>query len=69
MARSTTTHRSTKTTMATLGDDVRVGIYVRRSTDDEHQPYSLEAQDARLTAYIEGYSRVMMDSPSAACHT
>jgi site-specific DNA recombinase len=53
MARSTTTHRSTKTTMATLGDDVRVGIYVRRSTDDEHQPYSIEAQDARLTAYID----------------
>lgn len=39
--------------MATLGDDVRVGIYVRRSTDDEHQPYSLEAQDTRLTAYID----------------
>src|SRR5689334_7468529 len=51
-ARSTT-HRSTKTTMATLGDDMRVGIYVRRSTDDEHQPYSLEAQDTRLTAYID----------------
>lgn len=31
--------------MTTLGDDVRVGIYVRRSTDDEHQPYSIEAQD------------------------
>jgi Resolvase, N terminal domain len=34
------------------GGDVRVGVYVRRSTDDEHQPYSIEAQDARLTAYI-----------------
>jgi site-specific DNA recombinase len=34
------------------GSDVRVGVYVRRSTDDEHQPYSIEAQDARLTAYI-----------------
>ena len=32
--------------------DVRVGVYVRRSTDDEHQPYSIEAQDTRLTAYI-----------------
>jgi transposase-like protein len=31
-----------KTTMATLGDDVRVGIYVRRFTDDEHQPYFLD---------------------------
>lgn len=37
----------------TLGDDVRVGIYVRRSTDDEHQPYSIEAQDTRLQAYID----------------
>jgi len=34
------------------GDAVRVGVYVRRSTDDEHQPYSIEAQDARLAAYI-----------------
>ena len=25
---------------------------MRRSTDDEHQPYSIEAQDARLAAYI-----------------
>jgi site-specific DNA recombinase len=32
--------------------DMRVGVYVRRSTDDEHQPYSIEAQDTRLTAYI-----------------
>jgi site-specific DNA recombinase len=32
--------------------DVRVGVYARRSTDDEHQPYSIEAQDARLAAYI-----------------
>jgi site-specific DNA recombinase len=34
------------------GDDVRVGVYVRRSTDDEHQPYSIEAQDTRLAAYL-----------------
>ncbi len=32
--------------------DVRVGVYVRRSTDDEHQPYSIGAQDTRLAAYI-----------------
>jgi site-specific DNA recombinase len=45
----------TLTTTATthgLAGDVRVGIYLRRSTDDEHQPYSIEAQDARLAAYI-----------------
>lgn len=52
MARSTTAQRTKKTAMTTLGDDVRVGIYVRRSTDDEHQPYSIEAQDTRLDAYI-----------------
>ena len=37
---------------ADRGGDVRVGVYVRRSTDDEHQPYSIEAQDARLASYI-----------------
>ncbi|GAA5115350.1 recombinase family protein [Haloechinothrix salitolerans] len=52
MARSTTAQRTKKAAMTTLGDDVRVGIYVRRSTDDEHQPYSIEAQDTRLDAYI-----------------
>ena len=31
---------------------IRVAIYLRRSTDDEHQPYSIEAQDTRLGAYI-----------------
>ncbi len=34
-------------------ETVRVGIYVRRSTDDEHQPYSIEAQDARLQSYVD----------------
>jgi hypothetical protein len=33
---------------------VRVAIYTRISTDEEHQPYSLEAQDTRLGAYIAG---------------
>jgi site-specific DNA recombinase len=37
---------------ASHGGDVRVGVYVRRSTDDEHQPYSIEAQDTRLASYI-----------------
>ena len=31
---------------------VRVATYTRISTDEEHQPYSLEAQDQRLRAYI-----------------
>jgi site-specific DNA recombinase len=34
------------------GDEVRVGTYVRRSTDDEHQPYSKEAQDTQLATYV-----------------
>lgn len=31
---------------------VRVATYTRISTDEEHQPYSLEAQDERLRSYI-----------------
>ena len=53
MARSATAQRTKKAAMTTLGEDVRVGIYVRRSTDDEHQPYSKEAQDTRLGLYID----------------
>jgi site-specific DNA recombinase len=52
MARSTT-HHTKKTPMTPLSDLVRIGIYLRRSTDDEHQPYSIEAQETRLAAYID----------------
>src|SRR6202047_2935839 len=31
---------------------MRVATYTRISTDEEHQPYSLEAQDTRLRAYV-----------------
>jgi site-specific DNA recombinase len=31
---------------------LRVALYTRRSTDDEHQPYSIEAQTQRLHAYV-----------------
>jgi len=31
----------------------RVAIYIRISTDEEHQPFSLEAQEARLMSYID----------------
>jgi site-specific DNA recombinase len=34
------------------GQRVRVAIYVRISTDEEHQPFSKEAQETRLRAYI-----------------
>jgi site-specific DNA recombinase len=30
-------------TSTSLSEDVRVGIYVRRSTDDDNQPYSIDA--------------------------
>jgi site-specific DNA recombinase len=30
-----------------------VAIYVRRSTDDEHQPFSIDAQISKLTSYID----------------
>jgi site-specific DNA recombinase len=30
----------------------RVAVYTRRSTDVEHQPYSIEAQTLRLDAYV-----------------
>jgi DNA invertase Pin-like site-specific DNA recombinase len=32
--------------------DMRVAIYTRISIDEEHQPYWLDAQDTRLSAYI-----------------
>ena len=32
---------------------VRVATYTRISTDEEHQPYSLEAQTTRLGAYVQ----------------
>jgi site-specific DNA recombinase len=32
---------------------VRIGTLTRRSTDDEHQPYSIEAQDVRLGAFVQ----------------
>lgn len=35
------------------GAEVRVAIYLRISTDEEHQPFSLEAQEHRLRAFIE----------------
>jgi len=41
-----------------FGDDIptrplRVAIYIRISTDEEHQPFSLEAQETKLRSYVE----------------
>lgn len=54
MARATKKNKVKRTFQARLEEleTVRVGIYVRRSTDDEHQPYSIEAQDERLNNYV-----------------
>lgn len=32
---------------------VRVAVYIRISTDEEHQPFSLEAQEAKLRGYVD----------------
>ena len=34
---------------------VKVATLTRRSTDEEHQPYSIEARDERLGAYIRSW--------------
>jgi site-specific DNA recombinase len=37
------------------GDEItnrRVAIYIRRSTDEDHQPFSLEAQETKLRAFV-----------------
>jgi site-specific DNA recombinase len=48
-------HRQ-KRRRASPGDDPvgprRVAIYLRRSTDDEHQPFSIDAQQTALTNYV-----------------
>jgi site-specific DNA recombinase len=50
MARKT---RSRRMAAAAAGDGPhRVAIYIRRSTDDEHQPFSLEAQETKLRAFV-----------------
>jgi site-specific DNA recombinase len=41
----------------------RVAIYLRISTDEEHQPLSLSAQDARLRAYIASQPGWILTGP------
>ena len=50
---------------------MRVATYTRISTDEEHQPYSLDAQATRLASYIasqEGWelTRQFTDSMTGA---
>ncbi len=44
--------RATTRAVADSAAGLRVAIYIRRSTDEEHQPFSLEAQESKLRAYI-----------------
>ncbi|WP_254548656.1 recombinase family protein [Catellatospora tritici] len=39
-------------TDATATGTVRVAVYTRRSTDEEHQPFSIDAQDSKLDSYV-----------------
>lgn len=52
MTRIFTSQPAKNTATTVLGDDVRVVTY-RWSTADEHIPRSLEAQRARVLAYID----------------
>jgi site-specific DNA recombinase len=56
LARRTTKARIQKAVISPL-DEVRVGIYRRRSTDDENQPYTIEAQGVSLHAYVQSQER------------
>ena len=44
----------TKRPIRPIAEDAtrRVAIYIRRSTDEDHQPFSLEAQEAKLRAFV-----------------
>jgi site-specific DNA recombinase len=44
--------RATQAVAQAAEAGVRVANYIRRSTDEEHQPFSLEAQESKLRAYI-----------------
>ena len=36
----------------TAGGTTRVALYLRISTDEDHQPFSLGAQETRLAAFV-----------------
>lgn len=52
MPRNRKPSRSRRGTPIAPDTALRVAIYTRRSTDDEHQPYTIEAQTEKLTAYV-----------------
>jgi site-specific DNA recombinase len=50
--RKRNTHQSRRPSI-TPDTILRVAIYTRRSTDDEHQPYTIEAQTQKLHSYVD----------------
>jgi site-specific DNA recombinase len=52
MSRSTSKKKGIAGSDGLTTTTVRVGIYLRISTDEEHQPFSLDAQKHRLKAFI-----------------
>ncbi len=44
----------TKRRIQQIAEDAtrRIAIYIRRSTDEDHQPFSLEAQQTKLRAFV-----------------
>jgi site-specific DNA recombinase len=50
---TTRRYRPTRPPTPAAGAPRRVAVYVRRSTDDEHQPFSIDAQLAKLNSYID----------------
>lgn len=68
---TTTKRKQPARRSAPLEGSVRVAVYLRISTDEEHQPYSLGAQDQRLRSYVAsqpGWSlvRTYQDQQSGA---
>ena len=64
-------HAAVPAQTAIAAKTIRVAIYVRISTDEDHQPFSLEAQETRLRSYIasqDGWElvRVFKDQASGA---
>jgi site-specific DNA recombinase len=67
-----TTKRSKRKRGTGLADEPgprRIAIYTRRSTDDEHQPFSIDAQLAALKSYVKsqlGWTLVLELSDDAS---
>ncbi len=52
MAKKTTNKRVRREVVGELGADIRVALYLRRSTDEENQQYTFQVQEDRMRAYV-----------------